>query len=162
MGRASSFTVWMSGNMAAVTPARQTLSGCWDGKPAFRYFWLMYSRAGLQRPFHYFADASASPETIINYQILTGLIAIVGHIFPLFAGFRGGKGVATTFGFLLALSLPVTLICLGVFLAVLLHFWICKPLINEQPGSATQYYCSCFLTHLRSFSGISQSSSLLP
>jgi acyl phosphate:glycerol-3-phosphate acyltransferase len=68
----------------------------------------------------YFADASAAPETIINYQILTGLIAIIGHIFPLFAGFRGGKGVATTFGFLLALSLPVTLICLGVFLAVLL------------------------------------------
>lgn len=68
----------------------------------------------------YFAEATVAPETVINYQILTGLIAILGHIFPLFAGFRGGKGVATTFGFLLALSLPVTLICLGVFLVVLL------------------------------------------
>jgi glycerol-3-phosphate acyltransferase PlsY len=68
----------------------------------------------------YFAEATAAPEAVINYQILTGLIAILGHIFPLFAGFRGGKGVATTFGFLLALSLPVTLICLGIFLAVLL------------------------------------------
>lgn len=68
----------------------------------------------------YFADPTTAPETVINYQILTGLIAILGHIFPLFAGFRGGKGVATTFGFLLALSLPVTLICLGIFLAVLL------------------------------------------
>jgi acyl phosphate:glycerol-3-phosphate acyltransferase len=59
------------------------------------------------------------PATLINYQIIAGLIAIAGHIFPVFAGFRGGKGVATTFGFLLALALPVTIICLGVFLAVL-------------------------------------------
>jgi acyl phosphate:glycerol-3-phosphate acyltransferase len=67
----------------------------------------------------YFAG-STPPETIVNYQILTGLIAIIGHIFPVLAGFRGGKGVATTFGFLLALNPPVTLICLGMFLAVLL------------------------------------------
>ncbi|MFO7575588.1 MAG: glycerol-3-phosphate 1-O-acyltransferase PlsY [Bacteroidales bacterium] len=63
-----------------------------------------------------------SPEALINLQILAGMIAIVGHIFPIFAGFRGGKGVATTFGFLLALHLPVTLACLGVFLVVLLLF----------------------------------------
>ncbi|MBE0674568.1 MAG: glycerol-3-phosphate 1-O-acyltransferase PlsY [Bacteroidales bacterium] len=68
----------------------------------------------------WFSSATASPEAVINYQILTGVIAIIGHIFPLFAGFRGGKGVATTFGFLLALNLPVTLICLGIFLLVLL------------------------------------------
>ncbi len=60
-----------------------------------------------------------SPEQI-NLQILCGLIAVIGHVFPIFAGFRGGKGVGTTFGVLLALQPYVTLICLGVFLTVLL------------------------------------------
>jgi glycerol-3-phosphate acyltransferase PlsY len=55
---------------------------------------------------------------LVNLQILTGLTAILGHIFPVFAGFRGGKGVATVFGILLAIHPPVTLVCLGVFFLV--------------------------------------------
>lgn len=60
-----------------------------------------------------------SPE-LVNLQILTGSIAIVGHIFPVFAGFKGGKGVATTFGVLLSLNPFVTISCFVVFLVVLL------------------------------------------
>ncbi len=60
-----------------------------------------------------------SPE-VVNLQILTGSIAIVGHVFPIFAGFKGGKGVATTFGVLLSLSPLVTISCFAVFLVVLL------------------------------------------
>lgn len=67
-------------------------------------------------------SGETSAAALINLQILAGMLAIVGHIFPIFAGFRGGKGVATTFGFLLALHLPVTLVCLGVFVVVLLLF----------------------------------------
>lgn len=59
------------------------------------------------------------PTSQINLQILCGLVAVTGHVFPVFAGFRGGKGVATTFGMLLALHPLVTLTCLGVFLLVL-------------------------------------------
>jgi glycerol-3-phosphate acyltransferase PlsY len=55
-----------------------------------------------------------------SMQILAGLTAIVGHIFPLLAGFRGGKGVATIFGVLLAVQPLLTVCCLGVFLIVLL------------------------------------------
>jgi glycerol-3-phosphate acyltransferase PlsY len=55
-----------------------------------------------------------------NLQILTGLIAILGHIFPLYAGFRGGKGVATVAGAMLAIHPFLTLACFGVFLIVLL------------------------------------------
>jgi glycerol-3-phosphate acyltransferase PlsY len=58
-----------------------------------------------------------SPQ-LINLQIITGLIAILGHVFPLFAGFRGGKGVATVFGVLLAVHPLLTLSCIGVFLIV--------------------------------------------
>lgn len=63
----------------------------------------------------------AEPHTasLVNLQIFAGLLAIIGHIFPVFAGFRGGKGVATIFGVLLALHFLLTLSCLGVFLLVL-------------------------------------------
>jgi glycerol-3-phosphate acyltransferase PlsY len=64
----------------------------------------------------------AAPESalLINLQIITGIAAIVGHILPVFAGFRGGKGVATIFGVLLALNFFLTLSCFAVFLAVFL------------------------------------------
>ncbi len=56
---------------------------------------------------------------VVNYQIFAGILAIVGHIYPVFAGFKGGKGVGSTFGVLLALNPLLTLSCMGVFLAVL-------------------------------------------
>jgi len=64
----------------------------------------------------------APPESamLTNLQILTGLTAIAGHIFPVFTGFKGGKGVATIFGVLLAIHPLLTVSCLGVFLVVLL------------------------------------------
>lgn len=63
----------------------------------------------------------AEPESALltNLQILGGVTAIAGHIFPAFAGFRGGKGVATAFGALLALQPLLTVSCFGVFLGVL-------------------------------------------
>ncbi|MCX6334615.1 MAG: glycerol-3-phosphate 1-O-acyltransferase PlsY, partial [Bacteroidia bacterium] len=64
----------------------------------------------------------AEPHTalITNLQIGTGLTAIIGHIFPVFAGFKGGKGVATASGVLLAIHPLLTLTCFGVFLLVFL------------------------------------------
>jgi len=63
--------------------------------------------------------APDSSELMMMLQISCGLAAIIGHVFPLFAGFRGGKGVATTFGILLALHPLLTLTCAGIFLLVL-------------------------------------------
>lgn len=66
---------------------------------------------------------NAAPEgsqQLMGLQIACGLAAITGHLFPLFAGFRGGKGVATTFGVLLALHPLLTLTCAGIFVVVLL------------------------------------------
>jgi glycerol-3-phosphate acyltransferase PlsY len=48
-----------------------------------------------------------------------GLAAVVGHIFPAFAQFKGGKGVATLFGMLLSVQPVIALSCVGVFLLVL-------------------------------------------
>jgi len=68
----------------------------------------------------FFGIAEQGSASLTNLQILTGLIAIMGHIFPLFAGFRGGKGVATIFGVLLAIHPLLTISCIGVFLIVFL------------------------------------------
>jgi glycerol-3-phosphate acyltransferase PlsY len=55
-----------------------------------------------------------------NYALALGIAAVMGHLFPIFAGFRGGKGVATLFGMILAINLPASLLCVLVFLTVLL------------------------------------------
>jgi len=64
--------------------------------------------------------AEHGTAAMTNLQIFAGLFAITGHIFPVFAGFRGGKGVATVFGVLLALNPVLTISCFGVFLFVFL------------------------------------------
>lgn len=62
------------------------------------------------------------PQTgdFIEFQLLLGIAAILGHIFPVFAGFRGGKGVATLFGLVMAINPEPTLLCTGVFIVTLL------------------------------------------
>lgn len=42
---------------------------------------------------------------------LAGIMAIVGHIFPVWLKFRGGKGVATALGVIFVISLPLAIIC---------------------------------------------------
>jgi glycerol-3-phosphate acyltransferase PlsY len=54
-----------------------------------------------------------------NFMVGLGLAAVLGHIFPLWADFRGGKGVATLFGMVLAIQPLVAVCCVGVFLLVL-------------------------------------------
>lgn len=54
-----------------------------------------------------------------NLMIGLGLAAVVGHIFPIFADFKGGKGVATLLGMVIAIQPLVAVCCVGVFLLVL-------------------------------------------
>jgi len=54
-----------------------------------------------------------------NLMIGLGLAAVLGHIYPIWAGFRGGKGVATLFGMVLAIQPIVAINCVAVFLLVL-------------------------------------------
>lgn len=63
--------------------------------------------------------AEPHSAALVNFQIITGLTAIIGHVFPVLAGFRGGKGVATVAGAMLAIHPFLTLSCFGVFLLVL-------------------------------------------
>jgi len=54
-----------------------------------------------------------------NLMVGLGLGAVLGHIFPIFADFKGGKGVATLFGMILAVQPVIAASCVGVFLLVL-------------------------------------------
>lgn len=56
----------------------------------------------------------------VNYQLALGITAVMGHLFPIFAGFRGGKGIATLTGMILAVHVQASLVCILVFLIVLL------------------------------------------
>ena len=51
-------------------------------------------------------------------QVAGGAAAVIGHSWPIYVGFKGGRGVTTGFGALLVMSWPVGLICFAIFLAV--------------------------------------------
>jgi glycerol-3-phosphate acyltransferase PlsY len=55
---------------------------------------------------------------------IAGLLSVIGHIFSVFLKFRGGKGVATAFGVMLALNLLPALLAFGVFIVVMVIFRI--------------------------------------
>jgi acyl phosphate:glycerol-3-phosphate acyltransferase len=65
---------------------------------------------------HWQADAFSSQGNFIVFQLLLGAMALLGHVFPVFAQFRGGKGIATLVGIVLAMFPLAVLICLGIFL----------------------------------------------
>jgi glycerol-3-phosphate acyltransferase PlsY len=61
-------------------------------------------------------DSQVNPELYTGYEIALGICAVLGHIFPIFASFKGGKGVATIAGVLVAISPYPMLLALLVFL----------------------------------------------
>ncbi len=60
----------------------------------------------------------AQPEAMYLYLLYTGFGVILGHNFPFYMKFKGGKGIASSAGLLLATDLRVTLVCLIVFVLV--------------------------------------------
>jgi len=65
-------------------------------------------------------SASLSSNHFINLEIGCALAAVAGHIFPVFAGFRGGKGVGTFAGIGIALFPWALLIVFGIFTLTLI------------------------------------------
>lgn len=59
-------------------------------------------------------------QNIILYKLIFGITAVIGHVFSLFINFKGGKGVATLLGMMIAIQYEVALICIVVFLITLI------------------------------------------
>lgn len=83
----------------------------------------------------------------LQQQAWIGLAAVLGHLYPLYFNFRGGKGVATTAGMLLGLYPPAALLALGVWvltfnlsrissLSSLTSIFLCLPLFRLAATSS--------------------------
>lgn len=68
---------------------------------------------------HFFPQDAFTPDMINYIRIGLALAAVLGHIFPVYAGFHGGKGVSTLAGVAIALYPLSLLIVLGVFIVTL-------------------------------------------
>ena len=67
----------------------------------------------------YFSEFEVGSAEFINFQLGLGVAALIGHIFPVLAGFRGGKGVATILGIVVCILPLACSLSLAVFLFVL-------------------------------------------
>ena len=72
-----------------------------------------------------------------DLQVASGLAAVLGHDFPLYIGFRGGRGVATSFGVYAALALPVSLSLLtaGLFIILATRYMSLMSMITVPLGA---------------------------
>ena len=61
---------------------------------------------------------SQSPE-FIDFELALAVCGLMGHIFPVFVGFRGGKGVATMLGILIGIHPPAAIVCAVTFIVTL-------------------------------------------
>lgn len=68
----------------------------------------------------YLSTFEIGSTEFINLQLGLGVAALIGHIFPVFAGFRGGKGVATILGIVVCILPLACSLSLIVFLVVLI------------------------------------------
>ncbi|MCC6182556.1 MAG: glycerol-3-phosphate 1-O-acyltransferase PlsY [Bacteroidia bacterium] len=68
----------------------------------------------------YLSPFAYDSTEFVNLELGLGIAALVGHVFPIYAGFRGGKGVATMLGIVICITPLTSLLVLLVFLTVLL------------------------------------------
>jgi glycerol-3-phosphate acyltransferase PlsY len=68
----------------------------------------------------YMPSVSQETDQYVNLQLLFGILAVLGHIFPVFENFNGGKGIATLFGMLIGIHYILAVACVALFIIVLL------------------------------------------
>ena len=61
-----------------------------------------------------------APSQILTFKLILGFTAVLGHLYPVFVRFKGGKGVATSLGMILAIDPQVASVCIAIFILVFL------------------------------------------
>ncbi len=72
-----------------------------------------------------------------DLQVASGIAAVLGHDFPLYISFRGGRGVATSFGVYAALALPVSfgLVAVGLFIILAFRYMSLMSIVTVPLGA---------------------------
>lgn len=72
-----------------------------------------------------------------DLQVAAGIASVLGHDFPLYIGFRGGRGVATSFGVYAALALPVSfgLLAVGLFIVLAFRYMSLMSIVTVPLGA---------------------------
>ncbi len=105
-----------SGNAGTTNTFR--ILGKKAGIPVFIFdVFKAYLSASLVIFFPYLIEGT---PRYVNLQLLFGGIAVVGHIFPIYVKFKGGKGVASLLGVVFAITPIPALVAFGIFIIVLL------------------------------------------
>lgn len=60
----------------------------------------------------------AQKDMLYLYLLYTGFGVVLGHNYPFYMGFKGGKGIAASAGLLASVDVPVGLVCLAVFVLI--------------------------------------------
>jgi glycerol-3-phosphate acyltransferase PlsY len=70
-------------------------------------------------------------------QVAAGIAAVLGHDFPVYIGFRGGRGVAVSFGVYAALAMPlaVAMIAVGIFIVLGLRYMSVMSMVTVPAGA---------------------------
>lgn len=97
-------------------------------------------------PFYFYTGTT---DQVVNLQIITSIVAVVGHVFPCFANFKGGKGVATSLGVIIGLHPAAAGICMVVFLLVFLTSHYVS--LGAMIGAVTFPLSIVFVFHTHSF-----------
>lgn len=88
-------------------------------------------------------DLALSPAWIINLKIIAVVVAVLGHIFPIFASFRGGKGVSTLIGAITGILPTIALMCFAVWILVFI-FTHYVSLSSITAGCCFPFFVSIF------------------
>jgi len=67
----------------------------------------------------HYSEFGSNTEMFINLSLAYGIAAVIGHVFPVYVGFRGGKGVATLLGLMIGAFPQAALLSIGVFVVTL-------------------------------------------
>lgn len=102
-----------SGNAGATNTLRVL------GKPAgFTVLFLDFAKGLIAANLVFWSGIITPSEYAIEYKMLFGICAVIGHIYPVFAGFKGGKGIATLIGIVAGMDWKLALFCFVTFVII--------------------------------------------
>jgi glycerol-3-phosphate acyltransferase PlsY len=81
-----------------------------------------------------------------DLQVAAGIAAVLGHDFPVFIRFKGGRGVATSFGVYAALALPlaVGMVAVGIFIVLALRYMSVMSMVTVPGGAVVLLMLAIF------------------